>query len=339
MKLEAYTQPDVFDQLQAEWNDLVYRSTANCIFSTWEWQFTWWSVYEPGELWVITFRDEQNRLVGIAPWFIGTSEVGERYVSTIGCKEVTDYLELIVDAEHVEQVLEQVAQFAAHNHTHFDYLSLCNIPHDSITLTHFPSYLEKHGFSTHIEHEDVCPRVQLPGDWSSYLELLDKKQRHELRRKIRRTQGINSDVAWYIVGKQHDLNEEMEQFLSMMAASDPSKAGFLADQQNLAFFRKITAVLHNRGWLQLSFLTIDGKRAATYLNFDYNGHILVYNSGLRPNEYGHLSPGIVLLAYTIQHAIETGHTVFDFLQGDETYKYHLGGKDRPVLNLTARLKS
>ena len=44
-----------------------------------------------------------------------------------------------------------------------------------------------------------------------------------------------------------------------------------------------------RGWLRLSFLTIGGQRAASYLNFVCNNEMLVYNSGLRPDTWGHLS--------------------------------------------------
>jgi CelD/BcsL family acetyltransferase involved in cellulose biosynthesis len=90
-----------------------------------------------------------------------------------------------------------------------------------------------------------------------------------------------------------------------------------------------------RGWLQLNFLVVNDTPVATYLNFDYNDHILVYNSGLDPAEYGHLSPGIVLLAYTIEHAIELKRDVFDFLRGDEQYKYRMGGTDTSVMNLRA----
>jgi CelD/BcsL family acetyltransferase involved in cellulose biosynthesis len=121
-----------------------------------------------------------------------------------------------------------------------------------------------------------------------------------------------------------------------MAASDDDKARFLADGSNTAFFRALIPALSEAGWLQLAFLTVEGQPAAAYLNFDYAGHILVYNSGLLQTAYGHLSPGIVLLAYLIQHAIETGHHVFDFLQGDEVYKYRMGGQDTHVYNLTAQ---
>jgi CelD/BcsL family acetyltransferase involved in cellulose biosynthesis len=164
---------------------------------------------------------------------------------------------------------------------------------------------------------------------------LDKKNRHELRRKLRRSQGQNVDVDWYIVGKDHDIVAETAAFLNMMAASDASKTEFLSDPQNEAFFRAITPELLDAGWLQLNFLTVNGERAAAYLNFDYHNEILVYNSGIYSEQYGHLSPGIVLLAYNIQHAIETGHTAFDFLQGDEEYKYRLGGQDKVVFNLIA----
>lgn len=336
MKLQTYNRPDVFNELELEWNDLVQRSTGDRIFSTWEWQSVWWDAYQPGELWVVTCRDENNRLVGLAPWFIGIGDDGRRFVSTIGCKEVTDYLDLIVDQNHVDPVLQTLAQFLADNRSVYDSIELCNVPEQSISCAPFPRYLQQCGFAITIEYEDVCPIIHLPDSWSAYLEMLDKKQRHELRRKLRRVQGVNTDVNWYTVGQEHNLEEEIGHFLDMMAASSPDKANFLSDPHNVIFFKSITSVLMDRGWLQLNFLIVNGERAAAYLNFDYNRHILVYNSGLRSDKYGHLSAGIVLLALTIQHAIETGHEVFDFLQGNEAYKYHLGGKDTAVLNVIAR---
>ena len=330
LKLETHNQAEAFEKLKAEWNSLVFRSTGNRIFSTWEWQSTWWEVYQPGQLWIITCRDEDGTLVGIAPWFIHNDKV-----SIIGCKEVTDYLDLIVDQDCVQSVLTSFAEYLAQNRLTFEQIEFCNLPDDSISRTMFPELLEQQGFDVTIEHEDVCPIVDLPDEWTDYLMMLDKKQRHELRRKLRRAQGNTGPVDWYTVGPEHDLNEEMNHFLAMMAASDPSKAAFLEDTNNRRFFRELAPVMTEKGWLQLNFLTVDGDRAASYLNFDYNNEVLVYNSGLQ-GEYGYLSPGIILLAYTIQNAIETGHRAFDFLQGDESYKYHMGGKDIAVWNLIAK---
>lgn len=335
MKLEMHSSAEIFAQLQSEWNALVQRSASNRIFSTLEWQAAWWEAFNPGPLHLLTCRDEAQRLLAIVPLFVDLEPSGDRVLSLVGCKEVTDYLDMIIDRDHLQDVLPLVANWLAGAHVDFDRIEFCNLPAASPMLATMPELLRDRGFKVEVMQEDVCPVLQLPDSWGDYVASLDKKQRHELRRKLRRAQGNAQEFDWYIVGPEHDLDEELTHFLALMAASDPSKQRFLEDPGNLAFFRNISAVMLERGWLRLNFLTIAGERAATYLNFVYNDEMLVYNSGLRPDAYGHLSPGIVLLAWNIRHAIECGMRVFDFLQGDETYKHQMGGRDEAVFNLYA----
>lgn len=335
MRLTVYQNVDVFADLEPEWNDLLRRNVNNHIFSTWEWQSTWWDAYHPGELWVVAFRNDEGRLVGLAPWFVKSTQDAGKVVHTIGCVEVSDYLDLLVDPDYAKSVYETLADFL---HTHCDQcdkLSLCNIPENSPTLTEFVASLESHGFVTAITQEDVCPVISLSGSWDDYVDSLGKKYRHELRRKIRRAEGADEHIDWYIVDSTHDLNAETARFLELMAASQYEKAGFLQDPENVAFFNKIIPVSFAQGWLQISFLNVDGKSVAAYMNFDYNNQIMVYNSGLLPGEYGHLSLGIVLLAHNIRHAIEHGRSDFDFLQGNESYKYQMGGQDTRIFRLEA----
>jgi CelD/BcsL family acetyltransferase involved in cellulose biosynthesis len=112
----------------------------------------------------------------------------------------------------------------------------------------------------------------------------------------------------------------------------------LQDRQNVDFFKKIVPLAYENGWLQMSFMVVGGRAVAAYLNFLYEGRVLVYNSGLMPDQYGHLSPGIVLLAFSIRHAIELKYRFFDFLRGNEIYKYRMGGKDTRVYMLRAQSK-
>ena len=105
----------------------------------------------------------------------------------------------------------------------------------------------------------------------------------------------------------------------------------------MAFFETIVPIVHRCGWLKMSFLVINGTPSAAYCDFDYNQHILVYNSGLLPQENAHLSPGIVLLCYDIQDAIANKRHVFDFLRGNETYKYRMGATDTQVFKLKAKM--
>jgi CelD/BcsL family acetyltransferase involved in cellulose biosynthesis len=101
-----------------------------------------------------------------------------------------------------------------------------------------------------------------------------------------------------------------------------------------SFFRQLAHATYDAGWLQLAFLEVEGQKAAAYFNFIYDNRVLVYNSGLDWQSFPHISTGIVLAAYCIQHAIEHEREVFDFMQGDERYKYHLGGQDVEVRRLT-----
>ncbi|NDJ61197.1 MAG: GNAT family N-acetyltransferase [Chloroflexi bacterium] len=329
-----YEQSQVFDELASEWNDLLKRSATDAIFCTWEWQSAWWQTYDAGKLWVVACRDDDGRLIGIAPWFIQPKE-GESVVRTIGCVDVTDYVDLIIDHDHIDAVLDEFAGFLVNHRDAYDRVNLCNIPETSPTYALFVDKLKARGLDAKVELQEVCPVIKLPGTWDEYLDSLDKKQRGEIRRKLRRAEG-EGDIEWYIVGREHDQNAEFDRFLDLMAASHPEKREFLNDPKNLAFFKCILPLMAAQGWLKLSFLKVNGTAAATYCDFDYNNQILVYNSGLDPNAYAQLSPGIVLLSYNIRAAIETGHSVFDFLRGNETYKYRMGGQDTRVYMLLAQ---
>lgn len=335
MKLETYTEADAFKQLRPEWNALLHRSAVDNIFSSWEYQSTWWDVFQPGRLLIITCRDDNDNLIGIAPWFI----CGGGVIRGIGCEDISDYLDVIADARYVETVLECFVSYLLERGEDYKRIELCNIPEESPTYRLLRDTFERCGFSASIEQQEVCPVIVLPETWEDYLAQLDKKQRHEIRRKLRRASGDDeTEVNWYIVDGSRSLEDEIETFLRLMAASDPQKAEFLRDERNERFFRRLIPLMFEQGWLQLVFLTVNGQAAASYFNFDYNKRILVYNSGLDPDAYGHLSAGIVLLALNIRHAIENGYEAFDFLRGDENYKYRMGGKDTGVFKLVAQLQ-
>ncbi len=333
MEITVYKDAAAFDELVDDWNALLGRAPVDCVFYTWEWQKTWWQAYQPGELRILACHN-QNQLVGIAPLFITESARGKS-TQIIGCVDVTDYLDFIVDRDHLHAALAAFADYLQDQRASIGLLDLCNIPDNSPTRQILPGLLAERGFHVEVEQQEVCPVISLPGDWRSYLASLDKKQRHEVRRKIRRIQGSEHDVDWYIVNGQHDLSGELDTFVRLMAASDPEKERFLEDAGNQRFFRAIVPLMQERGWLQLNFLTVDEAPAASYINFLYGDRVMVYNSGHAHQPYGNLSPGIVLLAYNIRHAIEQGYQYYDFLRGDEAYKYRMGGRDTAVMNIRA----
>lgn len=332
MQLTIYRERGAFDELRREWDSLLQRSVTNVLFLTWEWQSTWWEAYDAGDLWLVTCRTDSGDLIAIAPWFIENRK-DERVLRTVGCVDVTDYVDIIVEPHHVDEVYRTLAQLLADHRAEYTRINLCNIQENSPTLATFPDQLRVQGFEVNVVLQEVCPVIQLPQTWDAYLEGLDKKQRHEIRRKMRRAE--EEQAVNYRVGADADLDLEIEQFLALMRSSQPEKEKFLENPRNERFFRAVIQSMHARGWLQLSFLRINDRPCAAYCDFDYEGHILVYNSGLDMEASAQLSAGIVLLSYDIQHAIDTGRKVFDFLRGNETYKYRMGAVNTRVFMLKA----
>lgn len=332
--ITLYESEALFDDLRGEWNDLLADSLADQVFLTHEWQSIWWQTYHPGLLWTIVFRDRHTReLIGIAPWFRATDPNEACVVRPIGCVDVTDYLEVVARVGHERAVYRALAGWLGEHTGDFDLIQLCNIPGDSLALEAMSGAMDDAGFAVTTTVEDVCPVLTLPEQWTDYFGLLDKKNRHEVRRKLRRAASLTD---WYIVGAEHDLDDELQRFLNLMAASNAEKAEFLQDKANRTFFKHLVPAMQAAGWLQLAFLTVNGEAAATYLNLVYQGRVMVYNSGHDAEEHGHLSPGIVLLARLIEYAIEQGWRIFDFLRGDEPYKYDMGGVDTTVHRMVIR---
>lgn len=332
MRVEVYTEAEGFTILAREWNELLKRSVSDTVFLTWEWQTTWWSYLGQGDLFLIAVRDDEGRLIGLAPLYRMESEKGERRLAVVGCVEVADYLDIIAARGHEETVYAAVLDsLEGEKAPAWDVAIMCNIPGDSPTFSLMKTMAEERGYETWLGVQDVCPVISLPATWDGYLASLDKKQRHEIRRKARRIEG-QAQVHWYIVGEEHDLAAEVEALIDLHQKSSADKDDFM-DEQMKDFFRAICRIMAQRGWLQLSFIEINGHKAASILSFDYGNDILVYNSGYDPESYAHLSPGIVLLAYCIEHAINLGRAHFDFLRGDEVYKYRFGARETRIYRL------
>jgi CelD/BcsL family acetyltransferase involved in cellulose biosynthesis len=159
------------------------------------------------------------------------------------------------------------------------------------------------------------------------LALLNSKQRHEVRRKLRRL-GESGVVEYGFSGDNDIGSGVMDTFLRMFTASRQDKAAFLTDRME-SFFRLLADAMAGLGLLKLGVLEMDGTPTASIMCFEYDGCLYLYNSGYDP-AYNELSAGLLSKVLAIKDGIERGLKRFDFLKGAETYKYHLGGREVPL---------
>jgi CelD/BcsL family acetyltransferase involved in cellulose biosynthesis len=332
MPFTVHDSPAAFDLLRPQWNALVRAGRFDNLFMTWEWQTTWWRHLGTGDLYILEVRDGGD-LVGIVPLYLETSP-HERRFNLVGCIEVSDYLDVIAPAGAEEAVLKAFVDFlTSADAPPWDVVDLCNLPEASLTHQVLPALAARQGLEVHRMREDVSPVIPLPETWEAYLAMLSKKDRHELRRKLRRLQR-EASFRWWRAASPEDLPTAVEAFLALHRASSPAKHAFMDDQM-AGFFRAVAEVLLQRGWLWLSLLEVEGEPAAGLLCFDYADRIWVYNSGYDPR-YVRVSPGVAAVAFAIRDAIEAGRAVFDFLQGAEEYKYQFGARDTEIIRVLLR---
>lgn len=326
LKTELIHGSKAFDLLEDEWDELVGRSMTNTPFQSLAYQRSWWRNLGEGDLFTITIRESTDNLIAIGCFYLRDGTV---YFN--GCIEETDYLDLLVDATLAETAWEVILEcMDSSGFPNWNNLDLCNVPEDSPTNIFLPKLVKKRGYLCNVEEFDVCPVITLPKTFEAYLANLPKKQRHEIRRKIRRAERAEAKVS--IIESGEDIVSNVDSFLRLLSSSSDKKSAWLNDSRE-AVFHEIAQAAQKSGTLQLMFLELNGKKAAGLFNFAYRNRIWVYNSGLDPDEYGHLSAGVVLTARSIEKAIEDGRSEFDFLRGAEGYKYRFGAKDTVINRL------
>jgi len=332
------TLPELIS-LKKEWNDLLEISASHVPFLRHEYLTAWWQglgggEWSHGELYVVTARAEDGRLIGIAPLFKTDNREGEPALMLLGSIEISDYLDIIARQEDIPAFLEAILEHLASDQlSASNVLDWYNILESSPTLPAFQTAAEKFGWSYQQEPLQHCPYIPLPGDWEKYICGIDKKQRHEIRRKMRRAEEYYQPVRWYITQNEGVLDQDVDSFLDLMAC-DPDKTKFLTPAMRTQMHLIVKAA-SQAGWLQLAFIEVNGEKAAGYLNFDYMNHIWVYNSGM-DFRFSELSLGWVLLGHLLEWANEHKRQYFDFMRGDERYKYRFGAIDRRVMRVKVR---
>ncbi|MBN1440777.1 MAG: GNAT family N-acetyltransferase [Anaerolineales bacterium] len=332
MPIEIIRDVGTWEAISEEWNRLLSASAAAYPFLRCEYLRAWWDHLGAGEwpaaeLRIAVWR-EDGSLAGVAPLFRTTCD-GEHRLLFIGSAEISDYLDLVAAPDRLPSfcaaLFESLAAFPA---SEFAALDLFNLHASSPTIPLLEAEAERRGWGLSREFLQVCPAIALPRSWEDYLASLDKKTRHEIRRKLRRAEGGEGGLTLHLRG-----SEASEEFLRLMAC-DGAKARFLTPSMR-AQFRSIADAAQKAEMLQLAFLEMDNANIAAFFNFTFGNRIWVYNSGMDP-KYAALSPGWVLLALLIRKAIEDGFQAFDFMRGDEPYKFQWGGRGEKIFRLKIR---
>ncbi len=329
MKVEFWAGNIPWGNLEKDWNFLLERSSFLQPFFTPAWYKVWCHHFgNPRQVKLFSVREDNDQILGLGIFQEENGKGEKRKISLLGSNDVWDYRDFIISAGRERGFFEKFTNFFAEGP--WEILELEGISEFSPTFKIIPKIMETKGLTISNEIEDVSLYIDLPDSWDDFLANLKAKERHELRRKIRRLQSAG-DFTVEVLRERSSFMGEIEKFFALHRKSNKNKAEFMTPQME-AFFRDLAKKFHQKGWLDLSFLKIRGKEVGTFFSFNFQDTYYLYNSGYDP-DYGKLSPGIVLAAYSIQEGIKNGKKRFNFLRGREDYKYRLGGQEEKIFRI------
>lgn len=281
------------------------------------WLKVWRKHFAPTAEIAILVTKQSGKIIGIAPLLLNDGKA-----SIIGSPNVCDYEDFIIKRGEENSFSHALLDFLKQKQIKI--LEPGVIRPDSKAMSYLLPIARQSGADITCEPDEVSLEKNLPSTWEAYLQTLDTKQRHEVRRKLRRLEE-EGKITYRFVTDTTTVPEFLDIFLKMFVESREDKAHFLTPQAE-GFFRDLTVTMAESGLLRGGILELDRKPVATVFAFDYKDTVYLYNSGFDPNA-SQLSVGILSKALLIKDTIERGKKKFDFLKGAERYKYHLGGKE------------
>ena len=336
LRVETIDGAAAFEELAGAWTELLSASPSDCLFLTWEWLFTWWKHLAGGRrLSVLAVRSD-GELIAVAPFaarphrlprflsvgaleFLGTGSVG------------SDYLDLIIRPGRAAEAIRALASRVAEGDS---VVRLAQVQPDGANASSLAAELGRRDWSLRSTPTSVCPFIDLTGrTWESYLESLGPAHRYNFRRRLRQLERLGP-IRFERVETQAERARALRELVALHEMRWQPRGGSSAffNRALLDFHEELSALALARGWLRLFTLRLDDRPLAAVYAFRYRDTVSFYQSGFDPG-YARESVGLVAVGLSIKAAVDEGATEYDFLHGDEAYKFHWARRTRELRRL------
>ena len=317
--VQAYTvAPESLDDYAAWWPPAAHSMVWPSPFVLPPWLAAWWPFFADTQAPYLLSVREQEQFVGLAPLMRRGPEA-----RLMGNNDLCDHLDFMVPPQKAQAFYLRLLDYLAADGIRR--LVLPSVREDASAMRALLPLAREWGARVHCERHDQLFAMTLPDSWEAYLKGLSGKERHEIRRKLRRL-GEAGRVHLHCIREAAALPPALDSFMRLFRANRAVKADFMTGSMP-AFFRRLGETMAAAGLLRLYLLDLDDVTIAAVLCFAYRDTVYLYNNGY-DNAYRRLSPGLLSKVLTIRASIDEGCQVYDFLKGAEKYKQRLGG--RPV---------
>jgi CelD/BcsL family acetyltransferase involved in cellulose biosynthesis len=324
LDLQEFTTSEALESLRSEWGALWTRANGATPFQAPQWLLPWWRHLGTGELVVLALR-HRGFLVGLVPWLIqGDPFNSSRTVVSLG-SGVSDYLDALFEPGFEASGVESSLRWLETNCYRWDTADLGQLQSASPLIR----VASPANWSDQVVLREPCPILRLGAEPDGFAHAIPAHQLANLRYYRARAERLGAiemeratqATAGAIFGELLRLHRKRWGLRG--------QPGVLADPAVERFHSAAIAEFAALGVLRLYALRIAGRVAAVFYGFMCDRRAYYYLGGFDP-EFDSISPGTLLIGYAIEQAISEGASEFDFLRGQERYKYLWGAEDCPT---------
>lgn len=335
-------------RLEDNWN-AVYDSDPDArFFLSWKW-LSGWIEQIAGPWFVLAARahhDDNAPYVAFLALRIQTKVENGRIHNELNMAGnfAADYTGLLCQPDAEARAIPAFARCI--KHMNWARLNLENVRMSDKRMNLLLAHFSKSDFETDeidrigkIDNVDnnLCPFAALPQTWEAYLQGLTANSRQKIRRLLR----ILDSAQQFRVS--HATPETIDRDLDTMlqfweAKWTPRKGEFarsIAESNRMMLARSFRA-----GFLFLPTLWKDDRPLASLATLvDHKKRVFLFYMTGRDETFDELPAGLLLHAYSIRHAIDNGMAEYDFLRGNEAYKYSFSTNERRIRCVTIKTRN
>ncbi|MCY7377676.1 MAG: GNAT family N-acetyltransferase [Pyrinomonadaceae bacterium] len=313
---------DVFSSLRESWQQLF--AVSECApFLSWEWLSVWFKWFGAGKTPFIIQVSRENRLIGILPLYLEEKKVLGMRLERLGfigeAQGGADYLDLIAKPEDRAEILAAIFDFLK-TETSFDVLCLENLASDSATVGFLQNVVQN---EKHLRYDEsktaVCPQINLSGGWETVLNR--SRRASNFKRRLKQLEKMPG-FEFRSLTSPAEIGAAFERFYQLHEKRWEQNGGseLSGHPQLAAFQREAVLSLAQADLIRFDELWVEGECRASVYGLDDGKTFYYYNAGY-DLDWASKSVGLVLIGISIKNAIARSNSLYDFLRGDETYKF------------------
>jgi len=336
VNIENGSATEVFARIKKEWHRLFAVADVSP-FSSWEWMSVWFANFGENKTPFILKAYRGDKLIGILPMFrekktfIGTKS--DRLALMGEGPGGADYLDVISRPEDKGDAVAAIFEYLSREFTgdKFQFDALSN---SSITTGLLRDLGVQPGLRLGRVSESViavCPQIDISKGWAPVLA--KSKRKDNFKRKLKKLEKMPG-FEFRSVTAADETEAAFERFLHLHNKRWEKAGGseLTGHSRLVAFQRRLVPELGSAGLIRFDELWLDGECLGSIYGLD-NGSVFYYFNAGFALEFSHLSVGLVLLGLSIQNAVGRGNLMYDFLRGDETYKFEWANQHTELVSL------